>query len=370
LREESGAIYVIAGGAKFHVPDLPTLNRIFDPTKVRQLWDGAPNDIPTIPHDGTLLREESGAVYVIAGGVKFHVPDPATLNRLFNPNTIRQLWIGALDGIPAIPRDGTLLRDTAGAIYVIEGGAKFHVPDPATLHRLFGSAGIHQLWDGALDAIPSIPGDRTLLREESGAIYVVAGGAKFHVPDPATLNRLFDPNAIRQLWDGALNDIPTIPRDGTLLREESGAIYVIAGAAKFHVPDPATLNRLFDTSTIRQLWDGALNDIPTIPRDGTLLREESGTIHVIAGGAKFRVRRGFVTGFEQLWNGAVDLLPTIPHDGTLLREESGPIHFIINGKRFHVRTPADLAALRHHNELVDVPDGAPSGIPYGGETPP
>jgi hypothetical protein len=258
-------------------------------------------------------------------------------------------------------------------VSVIYGGARFGFPSLEIFTDLgFSDSQVTTLLfrDGLLHWVPTVPRDGTLLRDTAGAIYVIAGGAKFHVPDPGTLTRLFDASNVRQLWDGALGDIPAIPRDGALLREESGAIYVIAGGARFHVPDPATLTRLFDATKVRQLWDGALNEIPTTPRDGTLLREESGAVYVVAGGAKFRVTGGFVTGFEQLWNGAPDFLPDIPRDGTLLREESGPVHFILGGKRFHVRTPADLAALQRHNGPVNVPDGAPSAIPYGGETPP
>ena len=118
-----------------------------------------------------------------------------------------------MNAIPAIPRDGTLLREENGAIWVIYGGAKFHVPDPGTLSRVFGNTPWYQLWNGALDAIPTMPGDGTLLREENGAIWVIYGGAKFHVPDPATLVRLYGATPWRQVWNGALNAIPAIPVD-------------------------------------------------------------------------------------------------------------------------------------------------------------
>ena len=44
--------------------------------------------------------------------------------------------------------------------------------------------------------------------------------------------------------------------DGTLLREENGAIWVVFGGARFHVPDMATLNRLYGGKPVSQLWDG------------------------------------------------------------------------------------------------------------------
>ena len=60
LRDDSGAIWVIFGGPKFHVPDVPTLERLYGGVPIDELWNGAPNQIPDIPVDRTLLREETG----------------------------------------------------------------------------------------------------------------------------------------------------------------------------------------------------------------------------------------------------------------------------------------------------------------------
>ena len=204
--------------------------------------------------NGSLLREDNGAIWVIFGGARFHVPDPATLNRLFGGQPITAVPAGVVNGIPTIPVNGTLLREENGAIWVIFGGAKFHVPDPATLNRLFGGQPIFQLWDGALNGIPTAPIDGTLLREENGAIWVIFGGARFHVPDPATLNRLFG-GQLFQLWNGAPSGIPLIPVDGTLLREESSTqVFLIQGGHKVPVPNAVGL--------VHVLWNGALSQIP------------------------------------------------------------------------------------------------------------
>jgi hypothetical protein len=210
----------------------------------------------TAPEDGALLREANGAIWVIVGGAKFHVPDPATLNRLFGGVPIIDVPSGRLNAIPVVPVGGTLLREENGAIWVTVGGAKFHVPDPATLDRLFGGKGYFQLWDGAPSGIPSVPVDGTLLREENGAIWVTVGGAKFHVPDPTTLNRLFAGKEFFQLWDDAPIGIPLVPVDGTLLVEESTAqVFRVSGGHKVPVP-PNTVGHVF------VLWRGALSQIP------------------------------------------------------------------------------------------------------------
>src|SRR5207247_3772455 len=113
-----------------------------------------------VARDGALLRESSSpSVYIVFGQAKFHVPDPPTLSRLYDVSQLEIVWNAALDGIPTTPVDGTLLRDENGAIYVIYGRAKFHVPDPPTLTRLFPGRGWGQLWNAALDGLPTTPVD-------------------------------------------------------------------------------------------------------------------------------------------------------------------------------------------------------------------
>jgi hypothetical protein len=202
------------------------------------------------------LKEQDVAIWVTFGGARFHVPDPATLSRLYPGVPIEVLAAGALDGVPVVPADGTLLREEDGAIWVVDGGARFGVPDMGTLNRLFAGRPIGQLWNGALNGIPGIPADGTLLREEDGAIWVIYGGAKFGVPDMGTLNRLFAKEPIFQLWNGALNGIPDVPADGTLLREESNPqTFVIQRGTKLPCSSA-------ETGNIHVLWDGALARFP------------------------------------------------------------------------------------------------------------
>ncbi|HMJ13498.1 MAG TPA: hypothetical protein VK524_18895 [Polyangiaceae bacterium] len=98
-------------------------------------------------------------------------------------------------------RDGTLLRDEGGTVWVILGGAKFAVPDAKTRERLFAGQACVPVWSSAIDAISSVPADGTLLREESNSqVYVTLGGVKHKVTacvDPAHV-----------LWAGALAKIP------------------------------------------------------------------------------------------------------------------------------------------------------------------
>lgn len=212
--------------------------------------------------DGMLLAGESGEVWVVYGGAKFHVPNPETLSRLFADLPCRRVSGGALDAIGVTPADGTLLCEEIGRIWIIYGGAKFHVPNPETLSRLFADVPCCRVWDGALDAIGVIPANDTLLCEESGAAWIIYGGAKFHVPNLETLSRLYGDLPRCRIWNGALDAIGRTPADGTLLCEENGASWVIYSSARSRMPDLPTLSCLFADVPRHRIWDGALSCIP------------------------------------------------------------------------------------------------------------
>jgi hypothetical protein len=262
------------------------------------------------PYDGAVLQEPDGALWVVFDATRYRAPDQETLTRVYNRVIFHVPQGEPAQRLRAVPRDGTLLREESGTVWIIYGGAKFHVPDPATLDRLFAGRPLYPLWDNALTMTPDAPSDGTLLREENGRIWIVFGRAKFHVPDPATLNRLYSERPVLQLWDGALDALDSTPVDGTLLREENGSIWIVFGRAKFHVPDPATLNRLYLGRPILQVWDGALDALGSIPIDGTFLREESDTLpYLIVNGHKVRPTGIDADAVRVLWNGALAGIP-------------------------------------------------------------
>lgn len=114
----------------------------------------------------------------------------------------------------------------------------------------------------------------------------------------------------RHSWDSTLDDFPAILQDGTLLGSGPQGIFVIYGGAKFHVPNMDIFNTLFPGGQPRELWEGALDGVPTTPVDGTLLREESSTeVFIIAGGHKTLAPTGSMGIVHVLWDGALANVP-------------------------------------------------------------
>jgi hypothetical protein len=162
------------------------------------------------PPDGTLMREQSHPeIYVFYGAAKFWIPSPAEFNALgYNWANVQVVPDGTLQNYPTIPLDGTLLRELSSTpVYVIYGGAKFWIPSPSQFNALgYNWANVHVVPDGALAAIPPIPVDGTQLRELSSApVYQIEGGMKVWISNP---NQVFW-NTLRLVPDGSLAYIPT-----------------------------------------------------------------------------------------------------------------------------------------------------------------
>jgi hypothetical protein len=141
---------VIAGGAPifFNSPQEVTNSgyRIADSVKVPGRWIDAQ---PGSPRGGTLVRDETGRMAVMAGGAPFWFASVEELHQAGYqgiPHTnVPQRWITFQ---PATPRDGTLLRSaTSPEVWRIIGGRRSAVtPNPDDV--------VTTISPGSLSAIP------------------------------------------------------------------------------------------------------------------------------------------------------------------------------------------------------------------------
>ena len=163
---------------------------------------------------------------------------------------------------------GALQREQSRPeVFVIYGGARFHIPSPDEFTALGLSwSSIRTVPDGSLSALANVPRDGTLLRERSRPeVYVVFGGARFHIPSPDEFAALgLSWSSVRIIPDGSLSGVPNVPRDGTLLRERSGPeVYIIRGGSAFHITTPQRFAELaLSWWDIRVVPNGALAGIP------------------------------------------------------------------------------------------------------------
>ncbi|HEX4368155.1 MAG TPA: hypothetical protein VH023_15065, partial [Rhodopila sp.] len=146
------AVFFLQAGQARLVPDAATLAFISAGQAVRTLTDVAMAALPrgaALPSraDGTLLTAlvpiAAGAppmAYLMAGGLKRHVPDTPTLNALETAGALSHtVTVADLAGIPdgaAMPSraDGVVYQGSGGAYaFLMRGGLRAAVPDATTL---------------------------------------------------------------------------------------------------------------------------------------------------------------------------------------------------------------------------------------------
>jgi hypothetical protein len=168
--------------------------------------------------------------------------------------------------------DGSLVRASSqpGVAYAIYGGAKFRIPDPATAAAMGVNLASARLeTTTAVNAIPFEPADMTLLREVSRPeIFVMIGGARYHIPSPAAFTAMgFDWGNVRLVPDGSTRAFQRLSYEGALIKElSSDPVYVVRNRALSHISSPTRFDELcFSWRNLRTAPDGGLAQWPRGP---------------------------------------------------------------------------------------------------------
>jgi hypothetical protein len=109
--------------------------------------------------DGALVKEQTRSeVYVIFGGAKFHLPLPFWVDRYGGWSNVTVVPDGALATVGTMPREGSVLREwSATAVYLIKNGQKCHITTGTILERYGGWAAVRLVPDLGLFLIPTGP---------------------------------------------------------------------------------------------------------------------------------------------------------------------------------------------------------------------
>ena len=278
----SGQVYVIAGGAPLPVSSCSTLGQACQSaTAVTQAAIADLRRLHPYPRDGTFLRSvDSTSIYRVAGGAPLLITSFSSLRGWRHFINVTQ---STITGLPASPRDGTLLRAAeTGALFRTDGGWARTAGKCRSL--LNGCRGAVLLPRSTIERIR--PFDGTYVRSAgSGQVYVIAGGAPLPVSSCSTLGQACQSaTAVTQAAIADLRRLHPYPRDGTFLRSvDSTSIYRVAGGAPLLITSFSSLRGWRHFINVTQ---STITGLPASPRDGTLLRAvETGALRRMEGGA-------------------------------------------------------------------------------------
>jgi hypothetical protein len=287
------------------------------------------------------------------------------------------------------PWDGCLLQEVSSeGVNVVYGGAKFPVPNMDVLQALGWGITRWYVGDGQLSSLPDAPMDGTLLRElGSEGVYVALGGAKFPVPSLDALNAMgLGGGRIFTVPPGGLNQIPNIPRDGTIIRElSSGQEWQITGGAKFALPSGEVRDALIAQGQLHPFVtvvpDGGAGQVPDVPRERTRIRGMSDpTEWQVVMGSRFPltgreatewlIKSGnLVRPLAVVPDGGLAQVPpeAFPEGGRVLELGTTEEWQITGGMKFPLTDPARRDALAAsgllRSEVAVVPPGALADVP-------
>lgn len=235
-------IYVINAGRRRLIPNTATFDALgYKLENVVQLSEQQLKAIPELPavllkrnsqfKDGSLVTDDSDRVYLIALGGRRLIPDAKTFEALgYQQKNVQKISNQELKSIPEyapLPisaiafKDGTLIKGSSPAVYVISDNKRRLIPDEATFNASgYKWENIRTISDRALNAIPELPPlsarivfkDGTLLKGSRAAIYVISSGRRRLIPNGQTFDALgYRWENVQQISDSQLEEIPEMP---------------------------------------------------------------------------------------------------------------------------------------------------------------
>lgn len=227
----------------------------------------------------------------------------------------------------AKPSDGTALVGTKLGYYVMQGGFAVPFPDAITLEVVGRVAPDQaqkaddldlQIWSEGAVPPPSVASQGAVFRRRSdNALFNVGGDWKLHlIPDAETAAAL-GVTGYRTVSDAAIAASPLgdplpsqkpaaaatgAPADGTILKDQAGALYAVRGGVARRFPDTVTVEvvtgfRIADVASQATAasyddlarWSAGAAPFPSAVVEGAFFQETGGDYFVVKGGRRHLV---------------------------------------------------------------------------------
>ncbi len=332
-----GKLFTVRGGLLRYIPDPATFETSgFDGSEIAPMGPnmslpvGEP--IPSVLATGRLIRPPGDVVpiYAMDGGVRRHIIGPDAFAACgYNWATVAILSGATVDSFPEGPpiagppcpsltfAPGTMLQGPDGAVWLTVGPSRRWITGPEALAGCgYQPGNVNPMPDALLtelvigQPVTSCTADGSLVSTRDDRIYVVKGGWKRYVPNPATFEANdFSSSLVTPVPYGWLpmgKPLLDVIATGRLIRPpgDQVPIYVMDAGAKRHIISPAVLQScgytgdavtLLSDATVAALATGAPLTGQPCPQpsfpEGTLLRGSDGKVWVISSG-----QRRWITG--------------------------------------------------------------------------
>ncbi len=349
--------------------------------------------------DGAIIQAPDGRVFVLQGGLRRYIPDPATFEAYgYSPASLIPVpddWLATVptgQPLPSILATGRLIRPPGDQVpvYVMDLGMKRHVSGPEVLSQCgYGWDSVRILTSSTIDSIPTGPPlvgtpcprlylpNGTLLSGSDGRVWVVQWNRRRWIVSPNTLADCgYSWGNLNNLGDSLNGLLATSPdlsgcsADGSLVWTEDGRVHMVRSGMLRYVPDPATFEANgFDWAQVAPLGaTGFPAGEPLISaiETGRLVRPpgDQVPIYVMDAGAKRQIQDpnafagcGYGWGAVTVLSaGTIDSLPAgLPVQGppcprlvltfgTLLQASDGAVWVTLGPIRKWVNSPAALAS--------------------------
>jgi hypothetical protein len=329
---------------------------------VETLW-GAPATITVTVHtgDGALLNPADGRIYLYQGGLKRHIPDPATFeangyswNKVISVPAEWAAGVPTGHPIPSVLATGRLLKPAGNQvpIYVMENGAKRHITSMNTFWGCaYGFDSVDTVSQSTANSIPNGPPltghpcprpsfpNGTLLKGSDGKLWVVQWNARKWVFSPGAASDCgYRAGNINDLGDSINGQLPISPNlygctaHGSLLLTEDGRINAVRHGQLRYIPDTITFELSGfgwgDVAPAGAISLPAGEPLPSLAMTGILFRPPGAQvpIYVLDGGVKRHITSpGVMDGCGYPWSAistiSASLVNEIPNGPAL---QGGP----------------------------------------------
>src|SRR3989338_1787466 len=245
-----------------------------------------------LPKDGTIIKSDAETVYyLIEEGKRRKITDFTAKQRGLNiaaAVTLPQAEVQSYDlGSILLPLENTLIKASDNpTVFMILGGVKRPITYAVFIQRKLNFADVALLPPAEVSEIPNgpllPPSDGTIVRGSGPAVYLVENGTKRIFSYNVFVQRQYSFASVVVLSDEEMNaltvGLPVAPQDNTLVKlVDHPAIYMVSGGAKAHVTAAVFNLRKLYLQPIMILSSHELDSLPQAvysfpPANGTLLR--------------------------------------------------------------------------------------------------